>query len=141
MRKRSPSRRPTDCSFTVGTCARLRPERPEAVRAIDRADGVPVVIYFPGNAGHRGYRAIELDVIARLGADVYLFDYRGYGDNPGSPSEEKFADDARAVWQTVTGKRGEKPARRLFAGRIAGRRRGDASGRRSLCRRALRRAV
>jgi len=42
----------------------------------------PVVIFFPGNAGHRGYRAIELDLISRLGADVYLFDYRGYGDNP-----------------------------------------------------------
>ena len=87
---------------------------------IDRADGVPVVIYFPGNAGHRGYRAIELDVIARLGADVYLFDYRGYGDNPGSPSEEKLAEDARSVWQMVTGKRGVKPAQVFLLGESLG---------------------
>jgi uncharacterized protein len=81
---------------------------------------VPVVIYFPGNAGHRGYRAIELDVLSRLGADVYLFDYRGYGDNPGSPSEEKLADDARSVWQTVTVERGARPSRVFLLGESLG---------------------
>jgi uncharacterized protein len=80
----------------------------------------PVVIYFPGNAGHRGYRAIELDLLSRLGADAYLFDYRGYGDNPGSPSEEKLADDARAVWQTVTVQRGAKPGRVFLLGESLG---------------------
>lgn len=81
---------------------------------------VPVVIYFPGNAGHRGYRAIELDVLSRLGADVYLFDYRGYGDNPGSPSEEKLADDAQSIWQMVTGQRGVKPSRVFLLGESLG---------------------
>jgi fermentation-respiration switch protein FrsA (DUF1100 family) len=80
----------------------------------------PVVIYFPGNAGHRGYRALELDVISRLGADVYLFDYRGYGDNPGSPSEEKLADDARSIWRTVTEKRGAKPSQVFLLGESLG---------------------
>jgi|HubBroStandDraft_6_1064221.scaffolds.fasta_scaffold08019_5 fermentation-respiration switch protein FrsA (DUF1100 family) len=80
----------------------------------------PVVIYFPGNAGHRGYRAIELDVISRLGADIYLFDYRGFGDNAGSPSEEKFADDARAIWRTVTGTRGAKPSQVIILGESLG---------------------
>jgi fermentation-respiration switch protein FrsA (DUF1100 family) len=80
----------------------------------------PVVIYFPGNAGHRGYRAIELDLISRLGADVYLFDYRGYGDNPGSPTEEHLASDARAIWQAVTGKCGAKPSNVVVMGESLG---------------------
>jgi fermentation-respiration switch protein FrsA (DUF1100 family) len=80
----------------------------------------PVVIYFPGNAGHRGYRAIELDVISRLGADVYLFDYRGYGDNPGSPTEEHLASDARAIWQAITGQRGAKPSNVVLLGESLG---------------------
>jgi uncharacterized protein len=79
----------------------------------------PVVIYFPGNAGHRGYRALELDVISRLGAAVYLFDYRGYGDNPGSPSEERLADDARSIWRTVT-ERGAKPSQVFLLGESLG---------------------
>jgi fermentation-respiration switch protein FrsA (DUF1100 family) len=80
----------------------------------------PVVIFFPGNAGHRGYRAIELDLISHLGADVYLFDYRGYGDNAGSPSEENFAADARAVWRTVTGTRGASPSNVVLLGESLG---------------------
>jgi uncharacterized protein len=79
-----------------------------------------VVIFFPGNAGHRGYRASELDLISRLGADVYLFDYRGYGDNAGSPSEENFAADARAVWKTVTGTRGARPLNVVLLGESLG---------------------
>jgi fermentation-respiration switch protein FrsA (DUF1100 family) len=37
---------------------------------------------------------------------VLLFDYRGYGENPGSPSETNFARDARAIWRFAT----ESPA-------------------------------
>lgn len=80
----------------------------------------PVVIYFPGNAGHRGYRAIELDLISRLGADVYLFDYRGYGDNAGRPTEERLAADARAVWQAVTARWGAKPSHVVLLGESLG---------------------
>ena len=94
------------------------PPRPPGT--VNGQGSAPVVIYFPGNAGHRGYRALELDVISRLGADVYLFDYRGYGDNPGSPSEEKLADDARSIWRTVTEKRGAKPAQVFLLGESLG---------------------
>jgi fermentation-respiration switch protein FrsA (DUF1100 family) len=94
------------------------------LRGADLGNGAnsshPVVIYFPGNAGHRGYRAIELDLISRLGADVYLFDYRGYGDNSGSPTEAKLAADAQAIWQSVTGKRGVKPSNVVLLGESLG---------------------
>ena len=80
----------------------------------------PVVIYFPGNAGHRGYRAIELDQLSRLGADAYLVDYRGYGDNPGKPTEENLAADAQAVWKFVTTTRQVKPSQVVLLGESLG---------------------
>jgi len=80
----------------------------------------PTVIYFPGNAGHRGYRAIELDQLSRLGADAILVDYRGYGDNPGKPSEENFAADAQAVWKFVTTTRHVKPSQVVLLGESLG---------------------
>src|SRR5919109_402933 len=45
------------------------------------------VIVFNGNAGNRAYRADIALALARAGIAVLLFDYRGYGGNPGSPSE------------------------------------------------------
>jgi fermentation-respiration switch protein FrsA (DUF1100 family) len=78
------------------------------------------VIYFPGNAGHRGYRAIELDLLSRLGADAYLVDYRGYGDNPGKPTEANLAADAQAIWKFVTTTRHIKPAQVVLLGESLG---------------------
>src|SRR5690606_19443644 len=34
-----------------------------------------------------------------LGCDVLIFDYRGYAENAGSPSEAAMVSDARAIWQ------------------------------------------
>ena len=66
------------------------------------AKGRPVVLYFGGNAANRTYRMLEVQVLTEAGADVLIFDYRGYGDSPGEPSEEGLARDARAVWRFAT---------------------------------------
>lgn len=57
----------------------------------------PTVIVFNGNAGHRGYRAPFAAALQRHGLNVLLTDYRGYGGNPGEPTEEGLAADARAA--------------------------------------------
>ncbi len=75
-------------------------------------DERPVILYFPGNAGHRGYRGDELQTLADLGAHVFLFDYRGYGENPGRPTEAHLVRDAAAAWRYLTGTR-EIPASRI----------------------------
>ena len=72
----------------------------------------PLVIVFPGNAGHRGYRAELLRVFGELGADAMIFDYRGYGENSGKPSEANIARDARVLWNYATKELGV-PARRI----------------------------
>ncbi len=90
--------------------------------AFPKLNGSPrqAVIYFPGNAGHRGYRTSELDLLSRAGADVYLVDYRGYGENAGRPTEELLANDARAVWNAVISRRGAKPSDVVILGESLG---------------------
>jgi fermentation-respiration switch protein FrsA (DUF1100 family) len=82
--------------------------------------GRPVVLYFSGNAGNRQYRTLEFDIFTRLGCHVLVFDYRGYGDNPGSPSEERLAADARVAWRYATEQRGISPDRILLSGESLG---------------------
>lgn len=56
-----------------------------------------VVIVFNGNAGNRSDRASLGAALERSGFGVLLVDYRGYGGNPGRPTEEGLARDARAA--------------------------------------------
>ena len=57
-----------------------------------------VVIYLHGNGGCRQYRVDECLKWVRLGCEVLLFDYRGYGDNPGQPTEALLVSDAHQIW-------------------------------------------
>jgi uncharacterized protein len=59
--------------------------------------GRPVIAYFHGNGGHIGYRAQRLLRFAREGYGVLIPEYRGYGGNPGAPSETGFYADGRAA--------------------------------------------
>jgi uncharacterized protein len=59
----------------------------------------PAVLVAPGNGGARDLRAPLARALADEGLSVLLMDYRGYGGNPGSPSEEGLARDVRAARQ------------------------------------------
>jgi uncharacterized protein len=59
--------------------------------------GRPVIAYFHGNGGHIGYRVERLLRFAREGYGVLMPEYRGYGGNPGAPTEEGFYADGRAA--------------------------------------------
>ena len=60
--------------------------------------GRPVVAYFHGNGGHIGYRIERLLRFAREGYGVLMLEYRGYGGNPGAPSEAGFFIDSDAAF-------------------------------------------
>jgi fermentation-respiration switch protein FrsA (DUF1100 family) len=62
-------------------------------------EDAPVVVVFNGNAGNRAGRAPLGVGLAAEGFGVLLFDYRGYGDNPGHPTAAGLALDARAAVQ------------------------------------------
>lgn len=55
------------------------------------------VLVAPGNGGNRASRASLASALRDAGFGVLLLEYRGYGGNPGSPSEEGLARDARAA--------------------------------------------
>jgi fermentation-respiration switch protein FrsA (DUF1100 family) len=58
----------------------------------------PVFLVFHGNAGHIGDRATKLQGLTDEGAGLFLFGYRGYGGNPGKPSEEAILRDAQEAY-------------------------------------------
>jgi len=55
------------------------------------------VLVAPGNGGNRLGRVDLGRAMSRAGFAVLLMDYRGYGGNPGSPSEDGLARDAEAA--------------------------------------------
>jgi fermentation-respiration switch protein FrsA (DUF1100 family) len=55
------------------------------------------VLIFNGNAGNRAMRAPIADAFSRAGFVSLLFDYRGYGGNPGSPTEPGLIADGKAA--------------------------------------------
>ncbi|MEX2287985.1 MAG: alpha/beta hydrolase [Planctomycetaceae bacterium] len=78
-----------------------------------------LVLYFPGNGGNRSHRSADCRDFSQLGANVFLVDYRGYGDNAGSPSEDNFVADARSIWKYAT-ERGVDPDRIVLFGESLG---------------------
>ena len=54
------------------------------------------IVYLHGNAGHRGSRGDRVRDYLAAGYGVLLVGYRGYGGNPGEPTEAGLYDDARA---------------------------------------------
>jgi fermentation-respiration switch protein FrsA (DUF1100 family) len=63
-------------------------------RTTDRRLGILVA---PGNAGNRLARTPLITALADLGLTVLLVEYRGYGGNPGRPTETGLAQDVRAA--------------------------------------------
>jgi fermentation-respiration switch protein FrsA (DUF1100 family) len=80
----------------------------------------PTVVVLPGNAGHRGYRAPLAAALQLHGLNVLLTDYRGYGGNPGAPSEEGLAADARAARAYVLSRADVDAARIVYFGESLG---------------------
>jgi pimeloyl-ACP methyl ester carboxylesterase len=78
------------------------------------------VLVLPGNAGSRAARVPLARALSAAGFDVVLLDYRGYGGNPGSPTEEGLAADARAAHHHLVAERGVPPARLVLFGESLG---------------------
>jgi pimeloyl-ACP methyl ester carboxylesterase len=71
------------------------------VPASSAADMKIAVLVAPGNGGNRTGRVGLATELSRRGLAVLLMDYRGYGGNPGSPSEDGLAKDAMAAALTL----------------------------------------
>ncbi|MEV2277572.1 alpha/beta fold hydrolase [Nocardiopsis sp. NPDC049922] len=83
------------------------------------ADRDAAVLVANGNTGNRETRAPLARALADEGFTVLLFDYRGYGGNPGRPSEEALASDARAASDALAA-HGHAPDRTVYLGESLG---------------------
>ena len=80
----------------------------------------PLILYFPGNAHNRLDRVVRLRDFARRGFDTLIFDYRGYGDSTGAPSEAALSRDALHIWDYVLNRLGYPEHRVVVFGESLG---------------------
>ncbi len=79
------------------------------------------VLVCHGNAGNISGRLDRVALLqGRLGVDVFLFDYRGFGRSEGRPSEEGTYRDALAAYRYLIDERGIGAQRLLLFGESLG---------------------
>jgi len=78
------------------------------------------ILFCHGNAGNISDRLDGVKRLQRLGYSVLIFDYRGYGDSGGSPTEEGTYLDADAAWRHLTDERGVPPESIILFGESLG---------------------
>jgi fermentation-respiration switch protein FrsA (DUF1100 family) len=84
-----------------------------------RDDRVPVLLYLHGNGGSLLHRVTRVQRFQREGWGALFVQWRGYGGNPGSPSEAGLAEDARAGLAALR-EEGIAPARIVLWGESLG---------------------
>ncbi len=83
------------------------------------SNGARVLLHFHGNAGNIGGRIERVLPFTNAGMGVLLAEYRGFGGNSGSPSEQGLYADARAAIGFLQG-RGVEPDHMVFYGESLG---------------------
>lgn len=64
------------------------------------------LLFLHGNAGNISHRGDSVAIFHRLGFNVFIFDYRGYGRSAGHPTEAGLYRDAEASWQYLIKSKG-----------------------------------
>jgi hypothetical protein len=83
------------------------------------ADGRPTIVYFHGNGGHIGYRGFKVRPYLDAGYGLLLVSYRGYGGNPGKPTEQGLYQDGRAAMAFLE-TQGVEPGKTVLFGESLG---------------------
>ncbi len=80
-----------------------------------------VILYFHGNGCNIGGRVQHIQKFHRLGFNIFIIDYRGYGRSQGKfPTEKQVYQDAETAWQYLIQQRGIKPNNILLYGHSLG---------------------
>ena len=70
---------------------------------IPAPDAVATLLWFHGNAGNMSHRLDNIQRLALLNLNIFIFDYRGYGRSEGQPDEQGIYKDSRAAYKTAVG--------------------------------------
>lgn len=84
----------------------LRPKTLDGVTLhawfMTHSESAPTILFCHANHGNMGLRLENFeDIVKKLGANVLAFDYRGYGESEGSPTEEGLIEDALCCWRWI----------------------------------------
>lgn len=74
------------------------------------------ILFFHGNAGNLSGYAHRMALYSRLGYDVLMVEYHGFGKSQGEPSEKTLYLDAEAAWRHLTEERGVAPSKVVIFG-------------------------
>ena len=78
-------------------------------------------LWFHGNGGNISHRVDELAIFRhRLGVNQFIFDYRGYGRSPGTPSEKGTYLDSRSALEYLSSRPDVAPEKIVYFGRSLG---------------------
>lgn len=64
---------------------------------------VATLLWFHGNAGNLSHRLDNIQRLASLNLNIFIFDYRGYGRSEGEPNEQGIYKDSQSAYKTVVG--------------------------------------
>ena len=78
------------------------------------------MLFCHGNGGNISHRLDSIQTFLNMGFNVLIFDYRGYGNSSGKPSEKGTYLDAMAAWMHLTRDKEIRPERIIVFGRSLG---------------------
>ncbi len=78
------------------------------------------VLFCHGNGGNMMHSLDTINILYNLGLNCFIFDYRGYGNSEGKPSEEGTYLDVKAAYMWLTEKKKISPDDIIVFGRSLG---------------------
>lgn len=72
-------------------------------------ENAKTLLFTHGNAGNIGDRLEKIQTFIRMGLNVFIFDYRGYGQSQGRPSEKGIYVDAMAAYDFLIHEKNTSP--------------------------------
>ena len=79
-----------------------------------------VLLFFHGNAGNISHRLEKISIFKKLGLQVFIIDYRGYGRSSGKPSENGIYIDAQASYDYLISEKKFSPENVILFGESLG---------------------
>jgi len=87
---------------------------------IPSKNSTTTLLFFHGNAGNISHQLDSIEIFNSLGLNVFIIDYRGYGNSEGNINEQNSYDDTRAAWNYLIETRGIEDKDIILHGRSLG---------------------
>ncbi len=87
---------------------------------IQRKDARKTFLISHGNSGNLGYRMHLISTLLDCGANVFAYDYRGFGSSNGSPTPEGIADDGLSAYDYLVSTKNVSPDHIVLYGESLG---------------------